>query len=49
MSDLSRFPLVTSFAEKEFLGLSDFAPGIFDRNPRNERVDSLVSDLPKEG
>ena len=49
VSDLSKFPLVTSLAEKEFLGLSDFAPGIFDRNPRNDRVDSLVSDLPNDG
>lgn len=43
----SRFP--PSFAEIEFLGLSDLAPGIFDRSPRKEREDSLVSDLPKEG
>lgn len=49
VSDLSRFPLVTSFWENELLGLSDLAPGIFDRNPRNEREDSLVSDLLKEG
>lgn len=47
--DLSRCPLVTSAAEKELLGLSDLDPGIFDRKPRNEREDSLVSDLLKEG
>jgi len=47
--DLSRCPLVTSAAENELLGLSDFAPGIFERNPRNERDDSLVSDLLNEG
>ncbi len=47
--DLSRSPLVTSAAENELLGLSDFAPGILERKPRNERDDSLVSDLLNEG
>ena len=49
VSALSKVPLVTSACEKEFLGLSDFCPGIFDRNPRKEREDSLVSDLLNEG
>ena len=49
VSDLSKVPLGTSDCENEFLGLSDFWPGIFDRNPRKEREDSLVSDLLKEG
>lgn len=34
----------------EFLGLSTLPlPGILDRNPRKERVESLVSDLLNEG
>ena len=49
VSDLSKIPLVTSLAENEFLGLSVFAPGIFERRPRNEREDSFVSDLLNEG
>lgn len=49
VSDLSKVPLKVSAAEKELLGLSDFVPGIFDLKPRNEREDSLVSDLLNEG
>jgi hypothetical protein len=34
----------------EFLGLSVLPlPGILDRNPRNDRDESLVSDLLKDG
>lgn len=49
VSDLSKVPLGMSDCENEFLGLSDFCPGIFDLNPRKEREDSLVSDLLNEG
>jgi len=35
--------------EVEFLGLSVFEPGIFDRSDLNDREDSFVSDLLKEG
>lgn len=46
-SVFSRF--APSLAAMEFLGLSDLAPGILDRSPRNERDDSFVSDFPKDG
>ena len=49
VSDLARVALDTSLAENEFLGLSLLAPGIFDLSPRNDREDSLVSDLLNEG
>ena len=47
--DSARSRFVPSFAEIEFLGLSDLVPGIFDLSPLKERDDSLVSDLPKDG
>lgn len=41
---------VSPLATMEFLGLSVLPlPGILDRNPRKDRVESLVSDLLKEG
>ena len=50
-SALPSAALLLSGCEKEDRGLSDFdAPGIFERmEPRNEREDSFVSDLLKEG
>ena len=50
-SDLSTPPLLVSKLDNEFRGLSDLPlPGILDRKePRKDRVDSLVSDLLKDG
>ena len=50
-SDLSTPPLLVSKLDNEFLGLSDLPlPGILERKePRKDRVDSLVSDLLKDG
>ena len=50
-SDLSVWDSVRERAVVEPRGLSELrAPGIFDRiDPRNERRDSLVSDLENEG
>ena len=51
VSALPSAALLLSSCEKEDRGLSDLdAPGIFERmEPRNEREDSFVSDLLKEG
>ena len=49
VSARSRFGVVASDCENEFLGLSDLEPGILDLNPRKERDDSLVSDLLIDG
>lgn len=45
------FPTEVSMLDNDARGLSDFdPPGIFDLMvPRNEREDSLVSDLVKDG
>lgn len=50
-SDLSVPPETVSIWDSDVLGLSVFMlPGILDRiEPRNERVDSFVSDLLKDG
>lgn len=50
-SALLSVAMLVSACENEDRGLSDFdAPGIFERmEPRNEREDSFVSDLLKDG